>query len=72
MTGKRVDAVIIQGSILRKEAVDLAMKHRLPSLSSYRLGPGQGGLMSYTANRWWLNCSRRRDGAGKPTHRSSE
>jgi putative tryptophan/tyrosine transport system substrate-binding protein len=50
MTRKRVDAVIIQGSILRKEAVDLAMKHRLPSLSSNRLGPVSGGLMSYAAN----------------------
>jgi putative ABC transport system substrate-binding protein len=50
LSRKRVDAVIIQGSILRKEAVDLAMKHRLPSLSSNRLGPVSGGLMSYAAN----------------------
>jgi putative ABC transport system substrate-binding protein len=50
MVAKRVDALIIQGSILRKEALDLAMKHRLPSLSSYRLGAAQGGLMSYAAN----------------------
>ena len=50
MTGKRVDAVIIQGSVLRKEAVDLVIKHRLPSLSTIRLLPLSGGLMSYAAN----------------------
>ena len=50
MTGKRVDAVIIQGSLLRKEAVELAMKHRLPLFSGSRLGPALGCLMSYSAN----------------------
>jgi putative tryptophan/tyrosine transport system substrate-binding protein len=50
MAGKGVDAVIIQGSILRKEAVELAMKHRLPSLSTNRQGPAEGGLMSYAAS----------------------
>ena len=50
MTGKGVAAVIIQGSLLRQEAVDLAMKHRLPSFSVNRQGPPLGGLMSYSAN----------------------
>ena len=30
LTGKRVDGLVIQGSIVRKEMLDLAIKHRLP------------------------------------------
>jgi putative tryptophan/tyrosine transport system substrate-binding protein len=51
MTGSQVDAVIIQPSILRKEAVDLALKHRLPSFSGSRDMPALGGLISYGADR---------------------
>jgi putative ABC transport system substrate-binding protein len=47
LTGKRVDGLVIQGSILRKEMLDLAIKHRLPALTSIRLGPPLGALMSY-------------------------
>jgi putative tryptophan/tyrosine transport system substrate-binding protein len=47
LTGKRVDGLIIQGSIVRKEMLDLAIKHRLPALTSIRLGPPLGALMSY-------------------------
>ena len=50
ITGKRVDAVFIQGSLLRKEAVELAMKHRLPLFSGSREGPALGCLMSYSAS----------------------
>jgi putative ABC transport system substrate-binding protein len=50
MTAKRADAVIIQGSILRKDAVDLAMKYRLPTFSVNRQLPRSGGLMSYAPN----------------------
>jgi ABC-type uncharacterized transport system substrate-binding protein len=47
LTGKRVDGLLIQGSIAHKETLDLAIKHRLPALTSIRLGPPLGALMSY-------------------------
>jgi putative tryptophan/tyrosine transport system substrate-binding protein len=47
LTGKRVDGLIVQGSIVRREMLDLAIKHRLPTLTSIRLGPPLGALMSY-------------------------
>src|SRR5215471_11769071 len=46
-TLKGVDGLLIQGSIARKEMLELAIKHRLPSLTSTRLGPPLGALMSY-------------------------
>lgn len=49
MTDKRVDAVVIQGSLVRKEAMDLATRHRLPSFSSAPSVPRSGGLVSYSA-----------------------
>ena len=42
-----MDGLVIQGSIVRKEMLDLAIKHRLPALTSIRLGPPLGALMSY-------------------------
>jgi putative tryptophan/tyrosine transport system substrate-binding protein len=51
MTRSQVNAVITQGSTLRKEAADFAMKYRLPSFSGSRALPVLGGLMSYGANR---------------------
>jgi putative ABC transport system substrate-binding protein len=50
MVDKRADALIIQGSILRKETLALAARHGLPSLSSNRFGPASGGLLSYAAS----------------------
>jgi putative ABC transport system substrate-binding protein len=50
MTDKRIDAVIIQGSMLRKEGAELALKHRLPSFSLVREWPLSGGLMAYAPN----------------------
>jgi putative ABC transport system substrate-binding protein len=47
----QMNAVITQGSTLRKEAADFAMKYRLPSFSGSRALPVLGGLMSYGANR---------------------
>jgi putative tryptophan/tyrosine transport system substrate-binding protein len=47
LTGKRVGGLIIQGSIARKEMLDLAIKYRLPTLTSIRLGPSLGALASY-------------------------
>ena len=47
LIGKGVDALLIQGSIARKELLDLAIRHRLPALTSTRLGPPLGALMSY-------------------------
>ena len=47
LTGKRLDGLLIQGSIARKEMLDLAIKHRLPTLTSTRLGPPLGAVASY-------------------------
>ena len=47
LIGKGVDALLIQGSIAHKELLDLAIEHRLPALTSTRLGPPLGALMSY-------------------------
>jgi putative ABC transport system substrate-binding protein len=47
LTGKRLDGLLIQGSIVRKEMLDLAIKHRLPTLTSIRLGPSLVALASY-------------------------
>jgi ABC-type uncharacterized transport system substrate-binding protein len=51
MSRSQMNAVITQGSTLRKEAADFAMKYRLPSFSGSRALPVLGGLMSYGANR---------------------
>ena len=53
MTDKRVDAVIIQGSLVRKDAIDLATTHRLPSLSANATVPRSGGLISYSAGAFF-------------------
>ena len=47
LTGKHVGGLIIQGSIARKEMLDLAIEYRLPTLTSTRLGPSLGALASY-------------------------
>jgi putative ABC transport system substrate-binding protein len=47
LIGKGVAGLLIQGSIARKELLDLAIEHRLPALTSTRLGPPLGALMSY-------------------------
>jgi putative ABC transport system substrate-binding protein len=50
MAARRVDAVIVQGSVLSRDVGALAAKHRLPSLSTLKLLPASGGLMSYAAS----------------------
>jgi putative ABC transport system substrate-binding protein len=47
LTSKRADSLLIQGSIANREMLALAIKHRLPALTSIRLGPSLGALMSY-------------------------
>jgi putative tryptophan/tyrosine transport system substrate-binding protein len=50
MSGKKVDALVVQGSLQRKELFDLAIKYRFPSFSSNRQVATTGGLMTYSAN----------------------
>jgi putative tryptophan/tyrosine transport system substrate-binding protein len=50
MTTKGVNAVIIQGSMVRREAVELATKFRLPLFGISPQVPALGGLMSYVAS----------------------
>jgi putative ABC transport system substrate-binding protein len=47
---ERADAVVIQGSLPVKPTVDLAIRHRLPSLSTQRSAVQAGLLMSYSAS----------------------
>jgi putative ABC transport system substrate-binding protein len=47
MVRMQVDAVIVQGSLPRKRAVDLALKHRLPAVAAAPGFAEAGGLMSY-------------------------
>lgn len=46
----RVHAVIVQPSLPRQRAVDLALKHRLPAVSPSGTFAEAGGLMGYAAN----------------------
>ena len=48
MDKERADAVIVQPSLPRKPALDLALKHRLPAIGATSLLPREGGLMSYS------------------------
>jgi putative ABC transport system substrate-binding protein len=54
LTDKHVDGLVIQGSSARKEMLDLAIKHRLPAVTSIRLGPELGALMSYGSDYFAL------------------
>jgi len=44
---ERVDALIVQPSLPTKDAVDLALRRRLPAIGLGRVFPGAGGLMGY-------------------------
>lgn len=50
MRSRQADALIVQGSVLRKEVFDLAIRHRLPSFASNRQVARSGGLMTYSAS----------------------
>jgi len=47
---ERADAVVIQGSLPDQLTVDLALRHRLPSLSTQKSAVQAGILMSYSAS----------------------
>ena len=47
---EHVGAVAIQGSLPVKQTVELALKHRLPSLSTQKSAVQAGHLMSYSAS----------------------
>jgi putative ABC transport system substrate-binding protein len=47
LTDKRVDGLLVQGSIAGKEMLNMATENRLPAITSIRLGPALGALMSY-------------------------
>jgi ABC-type uncharacterized transport system substrate-binding protein len=48
MERERVDAVIVQPSLLHKPAAELALRHHLPALAPTRGFVEAGGLMSYS------------------------
>ena len=50
MKEQHVEAVIVQPTLPRQRAVDLALKYRLPAVSGNRAFPDAGGLMSYAAS----------------------
>jgi putative ABC transport system substrate-binding protein len=50
IAAKRVNALVIQGSMVRSEAVEFTMKHRLAAFGISRELPATGGLMGYFAN----------------------
>lgn len=50
MARMRAEAVIVQPSLPRKPAIDLALKQKLPAVSPTSAFPEEGGLMSYSAN----------------------
>ena len=50
MVNERADAVIVQGSMPRKPAIDLALKHRLPLIGVNPFAR-EGGLMSYSVRQ---------------------
>ena len=47
---KQVNAVVVQGSMVRQEVVEFTMTHRLPAFGISRELPAAGGLMGYFAN----------------------
>ncbi|HKO69993.1 MAG TPA: ABC transporter substrate binding protein, partial [Bradyrhizobium sp.] len=50
IAGSRADAVMIQGSLSDELTVGLALKYRLPSLSTQKTAVQAGILMSYSAD----------------------
>ena len=54
MAKMRVNAVVVQPSLPRQRAIDLAMKHRLPAISPNGEFAQAGGLMAYSANSQYL------------------
>jgi putative ABC transport system substrate-binding protein len=50
MKRQRVEAVIVQPTLPRQRAIDLALEHRLPAVSGNRAFPDAGGLLSYAGS----------------------
>jgi putative ABC transport system substrate-binding protein len=50
MKRRQVEAVVVQPTLPRKRAIDLALEHRLVSVSGNRAFPDAGGLMSYAGS----------------------
>jgi putative tryptophan/tyrosine transport system substrate-binding protein len=50
MTQARAEALIVQPSLPRKAALELALKQRLPAVSPTRLFAAEGGLVAYAAS----------------------
>ena len=50
MIGARAEALVVQPSLQRAPAIDLALRHRLPAASPLRLFAEAGGLISYASN----------------------
>jgi putative ABC transport system substrate-binding protein len=48
---RRIDAVIVQPSLPRRAAAELAIKHRVPAFAPNSVFTDEGGLMSYSANQ---------------------
>jgi putative ABC transport system substrate-binding protein len=51
IAGQLPDALIIQGSLSRREVIEVAMKHRLPTFSSNQLLGQMGGMVTYAASQ---------------------
>jgi putative ABC transport system substrate-binding protein len=50
MKNQKAGAVVVQGSLSRRDVAELALKHRLPAATVPRSFPEVGGLMSYGFN----------------------
>jgi putative ABC transport system substrate-binding protein len=50
MEQARANAVLVQGSLSARPALELALKHRLPPIGADRLFTQEGGLLSYAYN----------------------
>ena len=50
MVDEQADAVIVQGSLPHKPAIDLALKHHLPLIGANPFAH-EGGLMSYSVRQ---------------------
>ena len=51
MSGKQIDALVVQGTVLSEEVFGLAIKHRLPSFASNRQVARSGGLIDIFRER---------------------
>jgi putative ABC transport system substrate-binding protein len=51
MSKEQANAVIVQGSLPRKPAIDLALKHHLLSMGATSLLAREGGLISYSVHQ---------------------